>query len=236
MRCDFGPVHRLGGGTWLAAIWLALLSGAIALSVWAAIDDRFPGDAAVGRWIQANDLPGRALSQFLRDVGSTPASAITLILVVIVLLALGRRRTALVSGCFAIGFGLQRGIKLLVDRPRTSILFLEQHGSFDSPSFPSGHVMSSMMVGVVVVYLCWRIPGPLWLRAPIAAWGAGVGLLQPWASISAGVHWPSDTLGGFVWTAVIGIPLIFVLERWALPADSRDDRFPGWRLPFPGFR
>ena len=233
MCCCLDSIRRLGVCAWVAAAWLALLGGAIALSAWAAIDDRFPGDVAIGQWIQANDLPGRTFSQFLRDVGSTPASATTLILAVVALLAIGRRRTALVSGCFAIGFGLQHGIKLLIDRPRTSILFLEQHGSFDSPSFPSGHVMSSMLVGLVVVYLCWRIPGPFWLRTPIAAWGVGVGLLQPWASISAGVHWPSDTLGGFVWTMVICTPLIFTLERWALPADSYD-RLTGWHFLFPG--
>lgn len=226
-------VRQSGVSAWLTASWLALLSGVIIMSIWAAIDDRFPGDVTVGQWIQANDLPGRMLSQFLRDVGSTPASAVTLILVVIALFAIGYRRSAVVSGCFAIGFGLQRGIKLLVDRPRTSILFLEQYGAFDSPSFPSGHVMSSAIAGLVVAYICWHIPGPLWLRIPITTWGIGVGLLQPWASISAGVHWPSDTLGGFVWAAVICAPLILALGQWALPADSRD-RHHRRRFPFPG--
>ena len=211
---------------WLAITWLGLLAGALAMSIWAAIDDHFPGDVAVGRWIQAHDLPGRDLSQFLRDVGSTPPAAATLLLAVLLLIAIRHRRVALVVAAFATVFGIQRGLKLLIDRPRTSVLFLDQHGTFDSPSFPSGHVMSSALVGLLLVYLCWRLPGPLWLRLPIATWGLGVGLLQPWASISAGVHWPSDTLGGFVWAVLIMLPLLVLMQRWAFPRDARPPRNP----------
>jgi membrane-associated phospholipid phosphatase len=214
---------------WLAAGWLGLLAGAIAMSVWAAIDDHFPGDIGVGRWIQAHDLLGRDLSQFLRDVGSSSAVATTFVIVVVALIALRYPRVALVAlvaASLVAVLGIQRGLKLLVERPRTSILFLEQHGTFDSYSFPSGHAMGSAVVGGLLIYLAWRIPGPLWIRVPVATWGLSVGLLQPWASVSAGVHWPSDTLGGFVWATVVLAPVLFLIQRWAWPRDAQDSSRP----------
>lgn len=205
-------------GQLLVGAWLALLAGVLAMTVWAAAADHFPGDVAVGRWIQAN-LAGRDLSQFLRNVGSTPASLITIALAMGLLVAQRRCRVARLALILAVALLLQPLLKELVDRPRTSVLFLEQHGTFDANSFPSGHTFSSAIAGALVVYLAVRSPGPFWLRAPFALWGLIVWLLQPWASVSAGVHWPSDVLGGFLWSALFLIPMLVVMERWALPLD-----------------
>ena len=192
------------------------------MSAWAAQADRFPADVAVGRWVQANDVPGRDLGRFLRDVGSTPASLATAALVVVALLALRRPRAALLSAVILPAFVLQTLLKVAVDRPRTSPDFLDLHASFTSTSFPSGHVMSSTLAGVMLLYLCWRIPGPLWLRLPVATWGLGVFVLQPWAAVSLGVHWPSDVLGGWVWAALVLIPVLYTIERLAIPGDAQD--------------
>lgn len=155
---------------WLAAGWLGLLASAIAISVWAAIDDHFPGDISIGRWIQAYDLPGRYLSQLLRDVGSNSAVATTFLVVIVALIALRYPLAALVVASLVAVLGIQRDLKLFVERTRNSILFLEQHGTFNSYSFPSGHAVGSVVVGGLLVCLAWRIPGPLWIRVPTTTW------------------------------------------------------------------
>jgi undecaprenyl-diphosphatase len=199
--------------------WFLIFLGTVLLTIWAAQADRFPGDVAVGRWIQANDIPGRELSQFLRDVGSTIAALVTIILIATLFIIQSRCRMARVVLILVFALALQALLKEIVDRPRTSILFLEQYGTFDSPSFPSGHTMSSTLAGSVVIYTALRSGGSPLLRAPFVLWGLGVALLQPWASVSAGVHWPSDVLGGFLWSILIIIPTFFLIERWALPRD-----------------
>ncbi len=192
------------------------------MSAWAAQADHFPADVAVGRWVQANDVPGRDLGRFLRDVGSTPTSLAIVALVVVALLALRRPRAALLSAAILPAFALQALLKLAVDRPRPSLDLLDRHASVTSSSFPSGHVMSGTLAGVLLLYLCWRIPGPLWLRLPIATWGLGAVFLQPWAAVSLGVHWPSDVLGGWVWAALVLIPVLYTIERLATSGDAQD--------------
>lgn len=197
--------------------WTGLLLGGLALAIWAAQADHFPGDIAVGRWIQANDVPGRDVMNFVRDVGSVPAAAVTIAIVLVALALSGRYRMALATLPLFFGFALTWVLKELVGRPRTSIDYLEQRRDFTSLSFPSGHVMISTLACGLLLYLCWRVPAPLWLRLPIALWALGMLLLTPWVSVSAGVHWPSDVLGGLVWGLLVLLPLLCLLERLRPP-------------------
>ena len=192
--------------------------------MWAALADRLPGDLAVGRWIQGHDPLGQVLGDFIRDVGSTSAAAVTIGVVAVGLLALdwhrGRRpgMAAAALGLLA-GLGLQVLLKEVVDRPRTSVLFLEPLAGFDSASFPSGHAMSSWIAAGLVLWVCLRLPlpaaGRLWLVPRLAAGGWALLLLalSPWVSVSMGVHWPSDALGGVMWGTVALLPGLWLLER-----------------------
>ncbi len=198
---------------WLWAAWWGLLLGGLAMAGWAAAADHFPADIAAGRWIQAHDVAGQDVIDFVRDVGSTN-TALVAILVVAAALALGRRRRmAAVAVAFVLALVFQTVLKDVVGRPRTSIEFLEERTGFSSPSFPSGHVMSGVIVAGLVVYLSLRLAGPVWVRAGPAVWVLGVALLNPWVSITSGVHWPSDALGGIVWGLVVVIPGLALLER-----------------------
>lgn len=207
------------GSRWVWLLWLGLLAGGIAMAAWASVDDHFPADVAVGRWIQANDAGGQGLVDFIRGVGSSVAALATFLIVAGALAARGRPRMAALAAALVLGLVLQVALKEIVDRPRTSVDFLEQRAGFDSASFPSGHVMSSLLAGGLVMYLSLRIAGPVWLRAAVllraavGLWGVGMLVLNPWVSISSGVHWPSDVLGGLVWGLVVMIPALVLLER-----------------------
>lgn len=197
----------------LAAFWLAILIASLAMAIWAAQADHFPADVAVGRWIQEHDVPGQDVRDFVRDVGSSVAGVVTVALAAATLF-LSRRRLLAFGSLFVFGgFALGWVLKKIVARPRTSIDYLVQKGTFDSLSFPSGHVMSSTLAGGLLLYLCWRVSAPLWIRLPIALWALGVLLLSPWVAVSGGVHWPSDVLGGLVWGLVVLLPVLWLLER-----------------------
>ncbi len=207
----------------LIALWIALLAGGTAMAIWASIDDHFPGDIATGRWLQDHSPGGQSVIDFVRDVGSTLAALVTVAIVCAALYLSGRRRMALVAALIVGGFVFQALLKEVVDRPRTSVDFLEQRAGFDSPSFPSGHTMSSVLVGGLLVYLAVRVHAPSFLRAPIAAWGLGLGFLSPWIAVSGGVHWPSDALGGAAWAWAFLIPIGVLMEA-ARRADAGDER------------
>jgi undecaprenyl-diphosphatase len=209
----------------ILALWLGLLAGGIAMAVWASIDDHFPADITVGRWLQDNSPGGQSVIDFVRDVGSSIASVVTIVVVSAGLFISGRRRMAVVALLVLGGIAFQAILKELVDRPRTSIDFLVQRAGFDSPSFPSGHTMSSVLVAGLLVYLAVRVPAPSFLRAPIAVWGLGLGFLSPWIAVSGGVHWPSDALGGAAWAWAFLIPIGVLMEA-ARRADARHER-PG---------
>ena len=190
------------------------------MAVWASIDDHFPADITVGRWMQANDVAGQDVLSFMRDIGSGIAAVITILVIATLLAVLRRRRLSAASLMFVLGLVLIALLKEAVDRPRTSVLFLEQYASFDSPSFPSGHVMSSLIVEALVFFVALRVLRQWWLRAPLAIWAVAIGAFEPWVSVATGVHWPSDVLGGMVWAAVVIIPGWALLER-ARTADAR---------------
>lgn len=127
--------------------------GVVALSIWSSLEDRLPADVEVGRWTQNNDPAGGDVGDFILEVGSTPAAWVTIGLVAVALAipaltgVLLRRRNhlavAVVALALLLGLALQTVVKEIVDRPRSAPLFLAQRAGFDSPSFLSGHAMSS---------------------------------------------------------------------------------------------
>lgn len=208
------PPLPSGHRTLLAGLGIPLFLALIALSAWAAADDHLPGDVTVGHWIQAHDPLGQDGIDFFRDVGSTQAAAVTILLVIVALLLARRRRMALAAGALLLGLVLQWLLKELIDRPRTSILVLDQRTGFDSPSFPSGHAMSSVIVGTLLIWIAVRpataLPWPLRLLPGL--WGLMLAIISPWISVASGVHWPSDSLGGVAWALAVLLPGLWALE------------------------
>ncbi|UKY48893.1 phosphatase PAP2 family protein [Streptomyces inhibens] len=94
------------------------------------------------------------------------------------------------------GTGLQQGLKAVVGRARP--VWPDPVDSAHYAAFPSGHAMSVVVAGALVLWLL-RLHGarPLWrwtARTVVVVSAVGVGFTR----VYLGVHWPSDVVGGWL--------------------------------------
>ncbi|MEU8785739.1 phosphatase PAP2 family protein [Streptomyces sp. NPDC048637] len=95
-----------------------------------------------------------------------------------------------------VGTGLQQVLKAVVGRDRP--VWPDPVDSAHYAAFPSGHAMSALVAGALVLWLL-RLGGarPLWRRTArtvVVVSVAGVGFTR----VYLGVHWLSDVVGGWL--------------------------------------
>ncbi|MEE8346137.1 MAG: phosphatase PAP2 family protein [Dehalococcoidia bacterium] len=192
----------------VALLWLTLLSLSLILTALAAGHDPLPGDTGIASWAQDLFFPGQVLADAVRSITSTQVVLAGGGALALVLWLRGYRRHALI---FAAGLVilplLQYGIKEIVDRPRPSEDIVELRASFTSPSFPSGHVMSSVYLYGFLLYLGLVLPLATTARAALVAISGAVLALSGPTNVWLGIHWPSDILGGYAWGIVLLLPV-----------------------------
>jgi len=202
-----------------AALWLALLALSVALSSLASIHDKLPGDTGTASWLQGLPFPGESLADAVRAITSTQFLLAAGGALALLLWLRGCQLEALVfAAALIVLLLLQAGIKEIVDRPRPTADLVELRAAFSSPSFPSGHVMSGTYFYGFLLYLALFFPLPSLARAALAAVAAAVLALSGPANVWLGVHWPSDTLGGYAWGALLLIPVVVASRRYRRPA------------------
>jgi len=198
-----------------AALWLVLLILSITLSVLAAVHDTLPADTRIASWAQGLAFPGQTLADAVRSITSTQLMLAGGGALALLLWLRGFRREAVILAAGLIILPLfQFGIKQMVDRPRPIEGMVELRGSFSSPSFPSGHVMSSTYFYGFLAYLAVALPLATPARAVLAALSWAVLVLTGPANVWLGVHWPSDVLGGYAWGTVLLLPVILACQRF----------------------
>ena len=198
-----------------AALWLALLALTIALSTLASIHDKLPGDAGTASWLQGLSFPGESLADTVRAITSTQLLLAAGGALALLLWLRGYRLEPLIFATALIVLPLlQAGIKEIVDRPRPTADLVELRAAFSSPSFPSGHVMSATYFYGFLLYLALTFPLPSLARATLSAVAVAVLALTGPANVWLGVHWPSDTLGGYAWGALLLLPVVVACRRY----------------------
>lgn len=145
---------------------------------------------AAPAWTHRN----RVLSDWVWDPWTMRA---LLAVAVGLLLRRGERLLAVwVAATALLGTGLQQAVKALVGRARP--VWPDPVDSASFAAFPSGHALSAMVAGALILWLLrlrgvparWR-----WAAGAVVAVSVvGVGFTR----VFLGVHWPSDVVGGWL--------------------------------------
>jgi undecaprenyl-diphosphatase len=181
----------------IAAAALALPT--VALSLLAAVHETFPLDTAIMPRVQALGSAYEPVAEVFNEYNGYIALA-AVVLGAALMLVRRRPDAALLFILAAALRPLLNEFKALVDRPRPTGDFPILDTVNDS-SFPSGHVMTAaMFLGLWFILAAEVLPRPLVLPARVFV--AVLIALTAFSRIWAGVHWPSDTYGAVLWTAL----------------------------------
>ncbi|MFO0880926.1 MAG: phosphatase PAP2 family protein [Gemmataceae bacterium] len=138
---------------------------------------------------------------------------------------LKQRRFALGLALVAlVAFGVQMGVKALVQRPRPDVAW-RQIRLPDEPSFPSGHATCSMAIYTAAGILYGRRLGRRWLGMAGVFLGLAIGLTRPYL----GVHYPLDVTIG--WLGGLGVALVGTAAYLAARNASTSSRVGNAPVP-----
>ena len=215
------PRWRAVRRLWRAETFYVVALGAFAvLAIFAYLDPYFGWDLKVSsafNW-KTFTLPGLLeLMRFVSVFGNSWTPYALTVLMAIIFLAFRRRSEAAGLVLSVAGSALiNTTLKLVISRPRPSVSsHVQVYRDTATQSFPSGHVTFYVcFFGFLffVVYALLR-RGTFMRRLALTITGAPV-LLVGLSRIYLGAHWPSDTLGAYLWS---GVWLMFSLEmyrRW----------------------
>ena len=203
--------RRLYWSAWIAATCLfGVMAG------FAAVTDYLPGDLSLARHIQELDDVGFGpIASFSNVAGDALWGVLITLAFAGVFLTQGRfSESALLVATF-VPRGLRQLLAMIVARPRPSVDLLQIRDHASGYSFPSGHATGAMVLyGALFVLAGLLIPhrtARLLFRVLCLFMIVATGV----ARVYAGVHWPSDVIGGYLFGLIALAPLFF-LHRLAV--------------------
>jgi undecaprenyl-diphosphatase len=104
-------------------------------------------------------------------------------------------------------------LKDLAERPRPTDDLVQVSAQANGFSFPSGHVLGSVLLWGFLCYLAAKTIPHRGLRLGVQALCLSILVLTGLQRIYAGAHWPSDVLGGYAWGLALVLPAAAVRER-----------------------
>lgn len=187
------------------------------LAVLAKANAYFAWDVRVAGAVQSITVPGM---ETLMRVASIPGNGVTswafVIITFIIFFAFRRRSEAfglLLSA--AGGSALNRVVKYVIARPRPTLEHVRVSGEWAHESFPSGHVTFYVCFFGFLFFVAFALlPKGSAARKVACALAALPILLVGLSRVYLGAHWPSDTLGAYLFS---GLWLAFSLDlyrRW----------------------
>ena len=203
---------------WRAETFYAvgLLSFSV-LALFAHYTAHFDWDLRVSLWVQTWDAPG--VLSFMRGVsfvGNSWHPYVLGSLTAIAFFAFRFRSEALALALSTAGSAiLNELVKALIARPRPATDFVKVFSDLESRSFPSGHVTFFVCYFGFLFFVAYALlpRGSIARRFALVLLALPV-LLIGLSRVYLGVHWPSDTVGGYLFS---GLWLGFSLEmyrRW----------------------
>ena len=174
----------------------------IVLLVLARLFPVFPGDEAALLRFQEFQTQGlTAVAVAVSFLGSTPMVMGLVAAATAGLLLMRRWADAVVVCLSLVPMALGNELKLLVDRPRPEYLLVGTPPT--SLSFPSGHALSTAILGgLLIVLLVELVPSRL-LRRGLRAMVLLLVLAVGASRVYLGLHWPSDVIGGYLFGVAV---------------------------------
>ena len=215
-----GPLLIVGfGGVVGCALGLAAVVSAIRRSETYALDTL--GNTFMhGFQSPAMDVVMNAATEIGRDPGLAAIATVA----AVVLTRAKRHREAVFIGVVVGGsILLNWGMKLFFHRARPVVPWVVASPDY---SFPSGHSMNSMALGLAIALVVWRLAGPRWGAVAFVAGSLGAGVVGL-SRVYLGVHYPTDVLGGFA-TAAVWVGIVVAVFRvsstwhWSRTAPRKD--------------
>jgi membrane-associated phospholipid phosphatase len=206
--------RRLHRAEFAYAVGLAAFA---VLAVLAKANAYFSWDLSVANAVQSISLPGMLKFMEVVSLAGNGVTSWALVGVAVLAFFVTRRR----SEAFGIllsaagGSALNRVVKYVVARPRPTLEHVRVSGEWANESFPSGHVTFYVCFFGFLFFVAYALlPRGSNLRRAACALSALPVLLVGLSRVYLGAHWPSDTLGAYLFS---GLWLAFSLDlyrRW----------------------
>ncbi|HKG13954.1 MAG TPA: phosphatase PAP2 family protein [Pyrinomonadaceae bacterium] len=187
------------------------------LAVLAKANAYFSWDKTVANALQSIPLPGMEASMQVVSVMGNGVTSWALVVATLAVFFAFRRRSEAFGLLLSAAGGplLNRVVKYLVARPRPTMENVRVSGEWANESFPSGHVTFYVCFFGFLFFVAFALlPRGSWLRRVACGLAALPVLLVGLSRVYLGAHWPSDTLGAYLFS---GLWLAFCVEmyrRW----------------------
>lgn len=197
-----------------AGLWCACLAAFVILGI-AGAGRGEPGlDLSLAREVQKLPDPAGDVLRLASLLGGNWRLAALTLIAVTAFLMRGHRAEALLLAATQVPRVLQEGAKIVFDVPRPAAGLLHVREIVDTASYPSGHVVGTTVVFVLLFLLAPRLSRRWWVVWPLrAACGAMIAMV-PVSRMWLGVHWPSDCVGGWLFAALWLVPAWQVYRRY----------------------
>jgi len=205
--------NRARAAFWLC--WSLALVGFVVLASFAAAFDYFPGDRGLTEAIQRGDARAwREALDWASRLSEWPGMVIVGFVAAALLWLLVHRSEAVWLLATLALTQLNGAVKLAVDRPRPSPELVDVREVATGLSFPSGHTMTAVLLYGFLFYAAGQAFRDRRLRHPVQALCVIIAVLTGLQRVDAGVHWPSDVLGGALLAGLILALLIWSHRRF----------------------
>lgn len=200
---------------------LLVLIPALLLAVIASGTRALPGDVTVARAIQDSEGPAAdAIARIGYYAGLMSVATVGCLVLAALMLARDRIALALIFVAGAAAIYTNHVIKWIVARPRPVPGEIRVSEETHTYSFPSGHVMTGVIVLGLIFVLAPEMTQRRWLQSLVRSSTVAGLVFISFSRVYNGAHWPSDVLGGLLWGSVTLI-LLLAAYRQVQPASQK---------------
>lgn len=223
------PRRRVVRRLWRAeTIYVVALAAFAVLAIFAHLDPYFSWDLEISEHFNWQNFTPPGLLPFMLFISTfgnrwIPYALTTATAIVFLLF---RRRSEAAGLVLSAGGSalLNSLLKLLIARPRPTHDLVPIYRDLITQSFPSGHVTFYVCYFGFLFFVAYALlPHGSALRRLALTLTALPVLLVGLSRVYLGAHWPSDTLGAYLWSGVWLAFSLWMYSRWKLRRTFHED-------------